>query len=113
KNKEKFFHQYWGQRIHKTEAKEHIYMVDGRYDDIKTDYLLLTPLSQITDEDLNFISIVIGYENTKEGLALIKRWLTPLYKKDYSFFAIIDCKNVIITTKIIDYLRSKGYALPW
>lgn len=78
-------------------------------------YLELKPLSSITDEDLEYIRLLIGYDNTPDGIGLLKRWLTVLWmdKDEVSYFAIADLKPTLRVLKITDFLRSKGYALPY
>jgi hypothetical protein len=56
----------------------------------KEDFLLLTPLSQITDED----AIECGYEDAAQLLRFKNKRTKPMFE-------------------LHDYLRSKGYALPW
>lgn len=69
-------------------------------------YLELTPLSQITDED----AIEVGklYEYAGET----RKTQNDCFKevgKDY----IEDTGADALALRILDYLRSKGYALPW
>lgn len=95
-NKEKFFAQYWGQDIihhddiqytgyYNSVDEQHMYDsgVDGYC-------LVLKPLSLISDEDAN----VLGF----------------LCKE---IFLNYNNRTGILSTFQTDYLRSKGYALPW
>ena len=97
-NKTKFFAQYWLQDV----LCSDIFHYKNRKmngNNLPSDhYLELTPLSQITDEDVKYIWRIEGYVNET------------------------NCKELIgVNTKIgmplrcltADYLRSKGYALPW
>lgn len=102
-NKQNFFAQYWGQRvwrrIHTNGEKVLLYVnantlyhKDGNIGD---DYLELKPLSSITDEDHEIITEI---KNSKNLIGSIP-------------------KNNINATYLIqeqvDYLRSKGYAVPY
>lgn len=91
-NKVKFFALHWGQKIHKCFGQQNFisYVVDCRWIRDKVDYLELTPLSQITDYDAS----KIGFGNRASFLA-------------------INTQRYIYHACHTDYLRSKGYALPW
>lgn len=105
-NKAKFFAQYWGQKLLKKDIEgleKFITEPDGfmRSPSEET-YLELTPLSLITDEDaielikLRFIQnggVVEDLTDFEENILL-----SEATKTNYIF---------------VDYLRSKGYALPW
>ena len=114
-NKARFFAQYWGQnvqwyKLRKLSPLKCVEVSGDRYG-----YLLLKPLSQISDEDLEYIRPLVGYNNTPEGIGLVKRFLTVLWmdSEDINYFAITDTKPTLIVLVIIDFLRSRGYALPW
>jgi len=116
-NKEKFFAQYWGQEVFcekETESKDSFttYAVMYRepvnhnslcYIDSKS-YLELKSLKKVSDED----AIVLGKYRYREpkmlthleiGKSLINEFFTSPKTKIEHFEA--------------DYLRSKGYALPF
>lgn len=105
-NKQKLFAQYWGQFIgiefERTESARH----DVNYNFINLiDCLGLKPLSSITDEDKIKISLMhlemisAPYENV---LYCFKNTVKPLFEKPDR-----------MQSRITDYLRSKGYALPY
>ncbi len=107
-NKEKFFAQYWGQEV----AIQNEGGGTGfRYDineatitDIKSDYLLLTPLSMISDEDALQVGMLHDVPHLKNTLIIGKaiiHWLN------------VNSKSRDLNIEIIDFLRSKGYALPF
>jgi glycogen debranching enzyme len=93
-NKAKFFAQYWGQKVLSdisNSGNTEIYPVDAsNMYGIDRSYLELKPLSQITDED----AVMLGYTDSKSAI-------------DKHF------KMIGQYTIDADYLRSKGYALPW
>lgn len=64
-NKERLFGQHWGQNVFRHSTSSIVYKVDrASMQDIgEKDYLELTPLSQITNEDAKKVaSIVLGKE---------------------------------------------------
>lgn len=118
-NKAKFFAQYWGQEIMKSNNDGwEIKKVDHNsiyplYEEDE-DFLILKPLSSITDEDaievgnllFPFISgkIIRVEINSVDELTLnIKAHRKTGYNEDYK----------AINVPCADYLRSKGYCLPW
>jgi len=106
-NKKKFFAQYFD--VPCIENQDWIWRNNSRLSelpygsDLTNAYMFLKPISETSKEDLIFISKINGYENDQ------------LYygKKIISGYA-----NLLIETNIgymhtVDFLRSKGYALPW
>lgn len=91
KNKAKFFALYWGQKILKDGVVKYYYTVSGGpLSLLKSSYQLhLKPLSSITEED----AIAAGISKAK-----LSR---------YKMFPYL------LSPFMIDYLRSKGYALPY
>lgn len=129
-NKKKFFAQYWGQEIVKWNfsAGGHSSM-RLTVDDIRLNtpnesdfFLELTPLSQITDEDLiELIEIPEGWEIFKiykyksdgySGVKIRKPYDENELKFNEDGFKY-DIKTISLNHKNYDILRSKGYALPW
>lgn len=114
-NKAKFFAQYWGQKLLAVTVNEdelcqkigNSYM--GKYH-VEMCHIKLKPLSSITDEELIIVSAIEGDKYTEDhiirGRTIIKTFA------EYS-----DCtdslKNTNQLIQLIDYLRSKGYALPY
>lgn len=112
-NKAKFFAQYLGVKCLKNELlKNHIPPHKVGIENCKglpQQFLELTPLSQISDEDLekcyHLNSAFIGYGGTmdfKPFLDMAKHWINKEGIK-----AFLKCSYTV------DYLRSKGYALPF
>jgi hypothetical protein len=105
-NKAKFFALYWGQKVIELEGYEELvnpYVAhlnnDGRRTRLNAQ-ILLKPLSSISDEDKK---IVTKYHNTN----LVK------INDSGGFEPWDDGDFILWNVDQIDYLRSKGYALPW
>lgn len=113
KNKAKFFAQYWDQKIltgipvdkpFTFRRLNHQNIQKG----IMYSFLKLKSLSDITDEDAIEVAKIIDYNHGRNKLAFVKVGKHV-------------CHNILemgeITPKrafsLIDYLRSKGYALPY
>lgn len=101
-NKAKFFAQYWGQEVLRINPYKYPYEVHCGYMHDKgmhlTPHLELTSLSSISDEDASKIEYAIHTTLGNDDRALG-------FKNGGN---IEQCKPWVI-----DYLRSKGYALPW
>lgn len=107
KNKTMFFAQYWGQRVfvgHVLEEVNSSY-IDPMYD---TSILELKPLEDITDDDL--MTIAKHYEPTTYKVESNSDEIVfdYMYGDNFSSAAIGYDYGYAL-----DYLRSKGYALPW
>lgn len=120
KNKVSFFALYWGGNLVCTHRETSITF--GAYgtvneltlseqyqDNFKKSCLQLKPLSQISDEDLlkcyHLHSSSIGYDYTMDFAPvdeMVNHWMEHGGNKDIQ-------KNSLT----VDYLRSKGHALPW
>jgi hypothetical protein len=126
-NKAKFFAQYWGQElktsdVHKNkglkplEINAHsIQYVDNH------SYLELAPLSQLTREDAIFIYCKKNGIFRTERVSLVEYTFSnnvlsiDIYSPDYS--SELTPKDYIyinnLSVYLSDYLRSKGYAIPY
>jgi hypothetical protein len=103
----RFFAQYWGVKCMYVGGVGLVEIGTGGWNLKHPDFFLeLKPLSKITDEDCEFISINIAGVSEKEyklkNINVIKEMLCK-YLSDF--------KNT--DSYILDYLRSKGYALPF
>ncbi len=115
KNKAKFFALYWGQDV-LSEWGERLIVVDGKMDrvyDISEMFLQLKPLSAISDEDFITLCEILDpnketYQNQKDVLEYKSQIELILSETN-----IGDPFPIVRAFKLIDYLRSKGYALPW
>ncbi len=113
-NKARFFALYYGQTVLNIGAVNNVTIGRGNWNLRHPDfYLELKPLSSITDEDAIEISMILvtGYEigcerNTIDNaLDFISRFKHDIGKEN--FYSAIEWGNTI------DFLRSKGYALPF
>lgn len=107
-NKEKFFAQYWGQCVGvikdvclNGQELEPYYIMDLQ----KEDYLELTNLKDISDEDLKELSIITNPDLSVEINNMFEEYKHDLRK---SF-----PNNIEYDQLSADYLRSKGYLVPW
>lgn len=106
-NKARFFAQYWGQIVLSNGVE-----IGGCVGDCEEDlFLFLKPLSSISDEDLLWCyhkhSELIAYDYTmdfKPFLDMANHWRSN--EEDWE-------KSVTRFSQVSDYLRSKGYAIPW
>ena len=110
-NKAKFFAQYWGQEV--LIANPHVnqknpFKCEQPYIYHNTDiaWLELTPLSQISDEDLEKCLKILGQRLDLESFR--ESFIEGLSNRD--FYAQFYPVRAI---EIADYLRSKGYALTY
>lgn len=94
--KERFFAQYWGQRIghYLKNPKGDLWVIKEDFTIKIEDFcLLLTPLSAITDEH----AIEVG----------------KIRYNDMCSVPIYELAELARHTEVSDFLRSKGYALPF
>jgi len=127
----RFFSQYYGQKIlrwHQWIETKPNSKVDLSIPAIEKSgwFIKLKPLSKITDEDAieiikiidsksnNFINVNYSYAEKKE-LPYIKSVISDKGRFDINdnFCLIIDKQVIHFSLNIFDYLRSKGYALPF
>jgi hypothetical protein len=115
-NKAKFFALYWGQEImkeFKEDLNETVYMSNphANQSKISSYYLELTPLSQISDEDAKNFLEIIGLKYKIEEDDFYKMLLKE--NKLYEYFASVRPIVLEEWNYLVDFLRSKGYALPF
>lgn len=106
--KARFSYQYYGQPVFRLDGLSQLKtkpfenMMEG-------DYLELTPLDQISDEDLLWCyhkhSEMIAYDYTMDFKGLLQSARLWLQQGGY--------KDLIKYTVLTDYLRSKSYAMPY
>ena len=102
-NKAKFFAQYWGQNLMKLVKKTDFFDVEVGAMTINNrqfdkHFLELTPLSMISDEDAVEVKKLCDIDFT-----MIMR------SKEAEYRAFMSTRFTVVA----DYLRSKGYALPF
>lgn len=113
-NKLKFIVQYYGQKVANIQhpfEEDYIGKVEGLFIE-EINYLELKSISSITDEDLYFIGFLFGWEklygvNHPNVLYQAKEIISRLFTHPNSH-----CE-LSLYLNLYDYLRSKGYALPW
>lgn len=96
-DKVKFFAQYWGQPVLHTPGNDNLFILSKHNIDLDGRILLLKPLSSITDEDAIEVANIHGF-NTEKYNPEAKDKIVYHVQGD------ADCR---------DYLRYKGYALPY
>lgn len=113
-NKAKFFAQYWGQNILRyhnagvhTIVDENV--LNPKKNNIKHSWLELTPLSAISDEDAIEVALLCGGANSvSHGKEILKAVFGNHFNNRYS-----SNPPAGYYTDIIDFVRSKGYAVPY
>lgn len=129
-NKERFFALYWSQDVLCSEMYGDggtIYSVTMKTDSVKDKWLLLKPLSKISDEDAVEVAKIVFPrindwkfadrqqgdvwidDNEDQDLGIV--FTEGLFEINGYEFNIADEFERII--KATDYLRSSSYALPW
>lgn len=98
-NKAKYFAQYWGQKVLKQDEILHVMPSYLSFELVRSHFLELKAPSSITDEDANSITIYGIYAKENKGFNSFG-FDTP---QGFVFYA----------QSSVDYLRSKGYALPF
>lgn len=106
-NRSKFFALYWRQKVGFSKYK--IRLAINRTNISHIEYLELTPLSEISDEDLNNINF--QFPMGRDGVDIY------FTENNYTFHwrasKGTQVKEGHLILKDFDYLRSKGYALPY
>lgn len=115
KNKAKFFAQHYGQTFHTPNSEGQISFMLFQYWGThgNKSYIPLKSLSSITDEDAVEVAKIWNWQlddnklgiGRRHGLVQIINSESPYGSSGTPFFE----RQI----KAIDYLRSKGYALPW
>lgn len=112
-NYEKFVCQYWLQNVLRLKAYPNTPLQINTHTVLKylhnnQTFLELTPLHLISDEDAIKIAEIFG---TKDDLLFVGKFLC-----NGMFDNSGDCEENILynsNAKAVDYLRSKGYSLPY
>lgn len=109
-NKARFFAQYWGVKCLKNELLNELIpaqKVDkSNCNGLPQQFLELMPLSQISDED------VIEITKLTHGSKFLEQVFTALPKDKVTKY-IRHITDGLKNYSKFDYLRSKGYALPY
>lgn len=114
-NKAKFFAQYWGQKIVKDKASQILFISPNINMEHDSWFLELKPLSSISDEDAEEIGKLYGgFYQTSEDLQDYKDHVyLALIEDDEEAYNMWDHIGFQDMSHVTDYLRSRGYALPW
>lgn len=114
-NKAKFFAMYWGQIVFvnpilSEKPVPNIWVFDGlNTEDFDGEYLELKPLSAITDEDAE----EIGFEFNVPSKDVELKFHFDNYDTHWEAKHKGMLKEGNLLLEDTDYLRSRGYALPW
>ena len=104
-NKTKFFAQYWGQHLiimgSFLRRIDHVTLCNIENDDI----LQLKPLSKISDEYIFELTSHLDFDNSE-----INEFKDLIIRNNNEWYNYFDKQEIIF---VYDYLRSKGYALPY
>lgn len=115
-NKAKFFYQYWLQRVLIRDVNNPIYddkvylsHLTIKQPFLTTGSLELIPLSSISDEDVRKVFPEYPYGLDRSEIHV------DVENKDYhiKIWLGVSCKTKFFSLSDIQYLISKGYALPW
>ena len=110
-NKAKFFAQYWGQEVGQKEGNVMGIDYEINWDNMRTiidsEYLDLTPLSMISDEDAIEVGRLFFEAMNANGSCQVEDTLNIIETKE-----MLD-GMLVLFQNISDFLRSKGYALPF
>jgi hypothetical protein len=118
-NKSKFFTQYWGQKVGREQTSvendgfERNYVINHvTIQNIDYDYLELKSLSDMTDEDAIEVAKILFGDDYEED-----KWVQDIKLNLRDQFGSNIFPNIqpyfSISWKVVDYLRSKGYASSW
>ena len=115
-NKARFFAQYWCQKIICFPHNKNPIRYDnpnkllaGTFE--RKAYLQLKPLSQISDEDAIDVSKIFGLGHLSGA---IKELILSIFRTSINDSGTTSSTNGIKNwMQVFDYLRSKGYALPY
>jgi len=100
--KSRFFAQYWGQNVMKLQQKSNIFDVEVGTITINNrqfdkQYLQLKPLSKLSDKDYSKI---------------MELYVKPIFKSKQNYIEEVSDFKIFMIEEI-DFLRSKGYAIPF
>lgn len=108
--KAKFFAQYWGCNVLYVGGVGFQRVGFGRWNLRHPDFFIeLTPLSQISDEDAIEVAKILDPMQEHGDYRQVLEYIDEF---DMLLSDQIE-RNGAIVLNVFDYLRSKGYALPW
>lgn len=114
-NKARFFAQHWDQNIMYENGKPNSYFKVNHVNicGIKNSYLLLEDPKFITDKDaFEVVQTVMSWDDDGELEVIdVPEWLEEIMTGNCALSADYVSGNNAL--EVIDFLRSKGYALPY
>lgn len=109
-NKKRFFALHWNLEVAKHCTKK--YFVKNIIDKVGVHYFLeLKPLSSITDEDSLKVAEIFDLDKSQIEETNLLEWIEALYNEVSGYYIDGYTGNQLLSGS--DYIRSKGYALPW
>lgn len=119
-NKAIFFARYFGQKVlHIKNSPIPFGLNSLKFSDVsEKDYLGLKPLSEITDQQMLEIGVMLRgkpFEEvpTKEQISEVKSSMEGFVFANLNGLVFSDNLKISNLINLFDYLRSKGYALPF
>ena len=117
-NKIKFASSYYGQQVFKyagniEPTKVFELSILGKFGQIHNGFLELTSLDNMTDEDANNFRIIQGYLNAGIPTSIEFRFNQGFFECNIIFDNYNYQKFSTVNSRGLDYLRSKGYLVPW
>lgn len=112
-NKLKLFAQYWGQDIMYSDMYGPcgtIYSLTMKENGVENKSIELKSISEISDEDLNVIGFNFPYGKPSDFKISFD---VDSYDIHWTCFGNGNIKDGNLKLSDFDYLRSRGYALPW
>lgn len=109
-DRKRLFAQYFWQKVYKSPYFEELDYLSGDKITFTTGYLLLTSLSAITKEHKQYLKELLGiddFTNQDNATQFIK------CLRDSRNWLMGNNEDVQLLLQGCDYLRSKGYALPF
>jgi len=119
-NKARFFAHYWGNKVFRyfdnLNIDKTLILNHENFGKLHNGYLILTPLSIITDEEANKLVKILHLKryvdiNTVEFFDSAEGLFWTIFYSDFKF--IKNSQTSIVPSFAVDQLRSKSYALPW
>lgn len=112
-NKHQFFSLYFGQKVYMFSENHPVINTMSYWniienDNNENDYLLLKSIENITDYDLLIIDKICS-TNPNGDIEQLKSFFYEFFIEQNTY----DYPNPYNTLRVYDYLRSKGYALPY
>lgn len=114
-NKQKLFALYWNQKVGYYDKFSNWNVGNGVLGLVSIEFLELQPISSLTDEDLEKAIEILHYKNDEYFISHFGKTRLEYAKEKiiHGFTKDTYVGRITYLIECIDYLRSKGYALPW